>query len=81
MVSPPGTGSPIEIIAVEFPAGATVAFDRSRLAAADQHVWVLEGAMALTVGGERYDLGVGDCLHMTLDRPISFHNLSGRAAR
>src|SRR5262245_9431356 len=30
-VSPPGTGSPVDIVEVEFPAGARVAFDRQRL--------------------------------------------------
>src|SRR3546814_1366532 len=42
-VSPPGTGSPVDIVEVEFPAGGCVAFDNQRLAGTDQHVWVLDG--------------------------------------
>jgi transcriptional regulator with XRE-family HTH domain len=81
VVSPAGTGSGAEIIEVEFPAGASVAFDSSRLAAVDQQVWVLEGAMEMTVGDDMHRLEAGDCLAMRLDRPIRFHNPTGRAAR
>jgi transcriptional regulator with XRE-family HTH domain len=80
-VSPPGTGSPTEIVEVEFPAGATVAFESQRLAGADQQVWVLDGRMELTVGETVHRLGSGDCLHMRLDRPIRFRNPFDRAAR
>jgi len=80
-VSPPGTGSPVDIVEVEFPAGATVAFDDQRLAGTDQHVWVLEGAIEMTLGDERFRLGQGDCLMMRFDRPIQFHNPTRRPTR
>lgn len=80
-VSPPGTGSPIAIVEVEFPAGGTVAFDSQRLAGADQHIWVLNGALHLTLGDEVFQLDQGDCLMMRFDRPIVFHNPAPRAVR
>ena len=81
VVSPPGTGSPAEIIEVEFPVGAAVAFDSQRLASANQHVFVLDGTMQIAIGGDTYRLDQGDCLHMRLDQPIGFRNPGERPAR
>jgi transcriptional regulator with XRE-family HTH domain len=81
VVSPPATGSPAEIIEVEFPAGAAVAFESQRLSTANQYVWVLEGTMEITVGDETYRLDKGDCLHMRLDQPVGFRNPAERPAR
>ena len=81
VISPPGTGSPAEIIEVEFPAGASVAFESSRLSGVDQHVWVLEGTMEMTVGDAIHRLDQGDCLYMRLDQAIQFRNPSDRPAR
>ncbi len=81
VVSPPGTGSPAEIIEVEFPPGAAVAFESQRLATANQLVLVLEGTMEITVGDQTWRLDKGDCLHMRLDQPIGFRNPAERPAR
>ena len=80
-VSPAGTGSAAEIIEVEFPPGGSVAFDNRRSAGVDQHVWVLEGALELQVGGEAHRLEAGDCLAMRLDQPILFRNPAPRPVR
>jgi transcriptional regulator with XRE-family HTH domain len=79
--SPPGTGSPVDIVEVEFPAGGSVAFDNQRIAGADQHVWVLEGTLDLLLGAEVCRLAEGDCLMMRFDRPIAFRNPTARAVR
>ena len=81
VVSPPGTGSPAEIVEVEFPSGAAVAFENLHLAGVDQHVWVLDGAMEVAAGDDTYRVEKGDCLHMPLDRAIRFRNPTDRAAR
>jgi transcriptional regulator with XRE-family HTH domain len=73
-VSPPGTGSPVDIVEVEFPPGRSVAFDNQRLAGTDQHVWVLEGTLEMELGEEGFRLEAGDCLMMRFDRPILFRN-------
>ena len=80
-VSPPGTGSPAEIVEVEFPAGATVAFENQGLADTDQQIWVLEGSMELVVGHAVHRLDAGDCLHMRFGEPIVFRNPTEQAAR
>lgn len=74
-VSPPGVPQPMQIVEVQFPPGARVAFEtglRDRLV--HQQVWVLDGAIDITLGAERHRLREGDCLAMQLDRPTMFHN-------
>lgn len=80
-VSPMATGSAAEIVEVEFPAGGAVTFDSSRFAGADQFVWILEGAMEMTVDERTHRLDTGDCLHMRLDQAIRFRNPTGQTAR
>ena len=80
-VSPTAAGSSAEIVEVEFPAGGSVTFDSSRFAGVDQFVWILEGAMEMTVDERTYRLEAGDCLHMRLDQSIRFRNPTDRAAR
>lgn len=74
--------SPIRIVEVSFPAKARVAYETSaREPQVHQQVWVLEGAIDVTVGDERHRLKFGDCLALVLDRPVSFHNPTRAAAR
>jgi transcriptional regulator with XRE-family HTH domain len=81
-VSPNGVRQPMQIVEVQFPPAARVAFENGP---ADrrvyQQVWVLEGAINITVGADRHQLRAGDCLAMQLDRPTMFHNATRRAAR
>ena len=81
-VSPPGASQPVHIVEVHFPPGARVAFETgARAVRVHQQVWVLEGAIDITVGRDRHALRQGDCLAMELDRPTMFHNPARRAAR
>ena len=80
-VAPEGTGSPVDISDVTLPPGAQVSFDPLRLGAADQHVWVLEGRLELTLGDDRHGLEPGDCMYMGFDRPVSFRNPADRPVR
>jgi transcriptional regulator with XRE-family HTH domain len=81
-VSPPGVPQPMQIVEVHFPAGARVAFESAgRDSRVDQQLWVLEGAMDITVGAERHRLRQGDCLAMRLGTPTLFHNPTRKTAR
>ncbi len=81
-VSPTTGAEPVQIVDVHFPAGARVAFDVGiREIRVSQQVWILEGAMDVTVGEDRHRLREGDCLAMRLDRPILFHNPTRKPAR
>src|SRR3546814_17435501 len=80
-VSPPGTGSPVDIVEVEFPAGGCVPFDNQRLAGTDQHVWVLDGLLEMEVGEENFRLAQGHCLRLRPDRPPLFRTSTDRTIR
>jgi len=81
-LSPPRFASPIQLVEVEFPAGARVAYETAeRQTRVHQQVWVIEGAMELTLGADRHTLAAGDCLAMQLDQPIVFHNPQAVVAR
>jgi len=81
-VSPSGVGSQIQIVDVHFPPEARVAYETGpREGLVHQQVWLLEGAIEITVGDTHHRLNVGDCLAMVLDRPVSFHNPGRTPAR
>jgi quercetin dioxygenase-like cupin family protein len=81
-VSPPGFASPIQLVEVNFPPGARVAFETGpRNTQVHQQVWVLDGAMELTVGTATWQLHSGDCLAMALDQPMVFFNPTDRTTR
>jgi transcriptional regulator with XRE-family HTH domain len=81
-VSPAGSSSPLRIVEVSFPAGAHVAYETGiREPRIHQQVWVLEGAIVVTVGDVSHRLEEGDCLAMLLDRPTSFRNDTRREVR
>lgn len=84
-VSPPSANtasglvpSTLQIVAVQFPAGARVAYETgAREPAVHQQVWVLEGTMQITVGEQTFKLDSGDCIAFALDRPVAFFNPTG----
>ncbi|BBK38183.1 transcriptional regulator [Allostella sp. ATCC 35155] len=81
-LSPLGYPTPIELIEVEFPAGARVAYESAPLGLGiSQQIWVIDGTMELTVGDRIHRLEEGDCLAMAVDRPIAFRNPGSRPAR
>jgi transcriptional regulator with XRE-family HTH domain len=81
-VSPPGVPQPMQIVEVHFPPGGRVAFETGpREPRVYQQVWLLEGAIDVTLGAECYRLREGDCLAMQLDRPTMFHNPTRKPAR
>jgi transcriptional regulator with XRE-family HTH domain len=77
-VSPSGTGSPVDVVEVEFPPGRSVTFDSREPAGWDQHVWMLDGTLEVTYGEETFRLERGDCVRTLFDRPITFRNDTAR---
>jgi len=78
----PAAAPSVRLVDVQFPAGARVAFETGpRAQRIGQLVWVLEGAIDVTVGSAVHRLAEGDCLAMQLDEPTMFHNPTRRAAR
>jgi transcriptional regulator with XRE-family HTH domain len=81
-ISPAGVPQPMRIVEVLFPPGGRVAFENgAREIRVHQQVWVLQGAIDVTLGGDRHRLREGDCMAMELDVPTMFHNPTRKPAR
>jgi transcriptional regulator with XRE-family HTH domain len=81
-ISPANFPSLIQIVEVDLPAGASVAYETgAREVSIDQQIWVQEGKVEVTVGNETYRLSENDCLAMQLNEPIAFRNRSRKVAR
>jgi transcriptional regulator with XRE-family HTH domain len=81
-VSPGSAASPIQIVEVQFPPRARVAYESgARDPLVHQQVWVLDGTIEVTVGDDTHQLSTGDCLALALDRPMSYYNPSRKTAR
>ena len=65
---------PVEIIRVEMPARQRVTLPTSSYAHIRQALWVLSGALVITEGGERHELGTGDCLGFGPPAEVTFAN-------
>ncbi|MDC0767161.1 helix-turn-helix domain-containing protein [Streptomyces sp. HD] len=71
-VSPPHAGLRGEIVEGRLTAGADIAYDRPPVAGLEQHIWVLEGELDVTVQEVEHHLGAGDCLRMRVWGPTRF---------
>ncbi|WP_226951301.1 helix-turn-helix domain-containing protein [Rhizobium terrae] len=81
-VSPPGMPSRVDIVEVDFPAGARVSFPpRAESRVMTQHVWLFEGVLEMIIGETVHTLHPGDCLYMHIGDAFDFHNPSDRPAR
>ncbi len=81
-VSPPGTSSNVDIVDVEFPAGARVSFPpHAASRGMTQHVWLFDGELEMTVGEIVHRLKPGDCLFMPVGEGHVFHNPDHAPAR
>lgn len=81
-VSPDGTGSPVDIVEVDFPPGACVIFESHQFdRELTQHLWLFKGRMTMTAGNMVHRLEAGDCLFMRLDESHVFDNPNPEPAR
>ena len=81
-ISPANFPSPIHIVEVILPAGASVAYETgARPAIIHQQIWVQEGSIELTLGSFTYQLDPDDCLAMHLNEPTTFRNRTDQPAR
>ncbi|WP_312406717.1 helix-turn-helix domain-containing protein [Rhizobium sp.] len=81
-VSPPGMPSPVDIVEIEFPAGARVSFPpREESRVMTQHVWLFEGVLDMVLADATHRLQPGDCLFMDIGDAFDFHNPSDKPAR
>ena len=67
---------PVELIRVEMPARQRVTLPASSYAHIRQALWVLSGTLVIIEGGERHELGTGDCLGFGPPAEVTFANES-----
>jgi transcriptional regulator with XRE-family HTH domain len=81
-ISPANFPSPIQIVDVVLPAGASVAYETGhRDASIHQQIWVQDGSVEVTVGRDTYFLAQDDCFAMQLSEPTAFRNRTRKSAR
>jgi transcriptional regulator with XRE-family HTH domain len=81
-ISPPHFRSALQIVQVDFPAGAAVTYEAGlRDVGIHQQVWILEGCMEFICDGGHHRLQAGDCLAMQENHRIVFQNTSKLPAR
>ncbi|CAL9634381.1 HTH-type transcriptional regulator SutR [Streptomyces sp. enrichment culture] len=80
-LSPPHPALRGELVEGHLTAGADIAYDRPPVAGLEQHVWVLEGALRVTVQDAEHHLGTGDCLRMRVWGPTRFRSAALEGVR
>jgi transcriptional regulator with XRE-family HTH domain len=81
VVSPPAPGLAMELVQATLPEGARIAYDAPPVPGMEQHVLLLDGALAMTVDAVTYDLAPGDCLRMRLTGAAGFESRGPGPAR
>ncbi|AJP04947.1 DNA-binding protein [Streptomyces cyaneogriseus subsp. noncyanogenus] len=71
-VSPPHAGLRGELVEGRLVAGADIAYDRPPVPGLEQHIWVLEGTLEVTVQDTAHRLEAGDCLRLRAWGPTRF---------
>ncbi|MFF5189189.1 helix-turn-helix domain-containing protein [Streptomyces sp. NPDC000345] len=80
-VSPPHPGLRGELVEGRLAAGADIAYDRPPVSGLEQHIWVLEGSLAVTAQDVEHRLDAGDCLRLRVAGPTRFRCAGGTQAR
>ncbi|MEO3386265.1 XRE family transcriptional regulator [Mesorhizobium sp. CAU 1741] len=69
----PSGGTPLELIHVKLPAGATVSFPASSYTFITQQIWVVSGRLDFAEGDVVHELQAGDCLLLGSPADCRFH--------
>lgn len=77
----PAPGGPIELVHVELPGGARVAFPPDSYTAAHHQIWLLEGRLDFHEGDTVHQLAAGDCLGLGAPMPCAYVNPTDEPCR
>ena len=80
-VSPPAADFDCEVLLCELPAGARIDYPLPPRPGLEHHLYLMEGALELTIEGKVYRLNAGDCLRYKLMGATHFFAFGRRAAR
>jgi transcriptional regulator with XRE-family HTH domain len=75
----PVSGGPLELVEVELPVGAEIAYPADAYAFIHQQIWVLDGELTFREGDVEHVLRPGDCLALGPPQPCAFVNATGSA--
>jgi transcriptional regulator with XRE-family HTH domain len=81
MLSPPHFDSPLDLIEVTFPEGARVSYVTNQNREINQQIWLIAGAMRISVDSGEFDLAAGDCVAMTVGTQATYFNPGKQTAR
>lgn len=70
----PTSGGPLELVEVELPAGARVAYPMESYTFTRHQIWVLAGTLAFREGSLEHVLERGDCLQLGAPAPCEYRN-------
>jgi len=73
----PGSTVPIDLVEVELPAGAKVAYPASSYSFAKHLIWVQKGRLVFVEGQQEHLLRAGDCLELGEPQDCRYENRSG----
>ena len=77
----PTPGGPLELVEVELPGGAEVAYPAESYAFNHHQLWVLAGRLRFVEGETVHELATGDCLQLGAPQPCRYVNPSEQACR
>ncbi|MGW7255423.1 helix-turn-helix domain-containing protein [Streptomyces sp. NPDC054834] len=80
-VSPSHAGLRGELVEGRLTPGADIAYDRPPVPGLEQHLWLLEGVLDVTVGEADHRVEAGDCLRMRVFGPTRFRSTGPCEAR
>ena len=78
-VSP--AGGPVQLVEVDLPAGAEVAYPADAFTLAHHQLWVLDGRLDFQEGDVEHELHAGDCLELGPPAPGTYRNRTDRPCR
>ena len=74
-------GSPLELVQVDLPRGASLSFPASAYEHARHVIWVQAGRLTIVEGKQEHDLREGDRLEFGAPGPITYRNASKASCR
>jgi transcriptional regulator with XRE-family HTH domain len=77
----PRADSPLDLVEVDLPPGAEIAFPAASYAFLHQQIWVLDGRLSFREGDLQHELAAGDCLELGAPTDCVFRNATAAACR
>jgi transcriptional regulator with XRE-family HTH domain len=77
----PASGSPLQLVEVELPPGATVSMPAETFVFIHPQIWVLSGSLRFRLGDVDHLLEAGDCLQLGPPAPCASINDTDRTCR